>query len=137
MRQCAPLQVSPTTSHPPVMLTVCTQILSFPLRKLIHFLTFSPFHWCSFNNISETCSPSPQPHCWAALFISSDSKHPCPRLLQCHLLRQDGHSDCQRDDSDTAGDLGRLPGRGMDQERCETGERGVGQERCGTDRGMD
>lgn len=95
---------------------VCTQILSFPVRKLIHFLIFSPFHRCSSNHISETCSPSSHSHCWAALLTSSDQNHSCPRLLQCHLLGQDGHSDCQRDDSDPARDLGRLPGRGKDDE---------------------
>lgn len=40
----------------------CTQILSLQhaVRKLIHFLVFSPFsHWCSLSNIRETHSPSP------------------------------------------------------------------------------
>lgn len=33
--------------------------LRHPVRKLIHFLVFSPFsHWCSLSSIRETSSPS-------------------------------------------------------------------------------
>lgn len=63
-RQCLEMaDVFCHISHPNYVCDTltCTQILPLqhPVRKLIHFLLFSPFsHRCSLSNVRETCSSS-------------------------------------------------------------------------------